>query len=151
MPVAKSPARHKPIGLSARFCRAHYPATPPNSRRPKNGANARWQVLFSVWRQPARQDAGRHCPKKLSNLPIPPTSLKQGWGGRDRTYECRDQNPVPYHLATPQEMPIIKQTLIPYTNRGARPHKPARLFWPLLRRKNRQSSPRADGAPGRGR
>src|SRR3989338_346979 len=24
-----------------------------------------------------------------------------GWGGRDRTYECRNQNPVPYHLATP--------------------------------------------------
>ena len=28
--------------------------------------------------------------------------LKIGWGGRDRTYECRNQNPVPYHLATPQ-------------------------------------------------
>ena len=26
-----------------------------------------------------------------------------GWGGRDRTYECRDQNPVPYRLATPQD------------------------------------------------
>lgn len=28
--------------------------------------------------------------------------LDTGWGGRDRTYECRNQNPVPYHLATPQ-------------------------------------------------
>ena len=28
--------------------------------------------------------------------------MKAGWGGRDRTYECRNQNPVPYHLATPQ-------------------------------------------------
>src|SRR5688572_1828436 len=28
--------------------------------------------------------------------------LQTGWGGRDRTYECRNQNPVPYHLATPQ-------------------------------------------------
>ena len=28
--------------------------------------------------------------------------IKTGWGGRDRTYECRNQNPVPYHLATPQ-------------------------------------------------
>lgn len=28
---------------------------------------------------------------------------KTGWGGRIRTSECRDQNPVPYHLATPQE------------------------------------------------
>jgi hypothetical protein len=25
-----------------------------------------------------------------------------GWGGRIRTCECRNQNPVPYHLATPQ-------------------------------------------------
>src|SRR5581483_772388 len=25
-----------------------------------------------------------------------------GWGGRIRTYECRIQRPVPYHLATPQ-------------------------------------------------
>src|SRR3954464_5050521 len=25
-----------------------------------------------------------------------------GWGGRIRTYECRFQRPVPYHLATPQ-------------------------------------------------
>src|SRR5688572_18608661 len=24
------------------------------------------------------------------------------WGGRTRTYECRFQRPVPYHLATPQ-------------------------------------------------
>jgi hypothetical protein len=27
---------------------------------------------------------------------------KVGWGGRIRTYEWRDQNPLPYHLATPQ-------------------------------------------------
>src|SRR5512135_790663 len=27
-----------------------------------------------------------------------------GWGGRDRTYECRNQNPMPYHLATPQKL-----------------------------------------------
>ena len=25
-----------------------------------------------------------------------------GWGGRIRTYDTRDQNPMPYHLATPQ-------------------------------------------------
>jgi hypothetical protein len=27
---------------------------------------------------------------------------KGGWGARDRTWECRNQNPVPYRLATPQ-------------------------------------------------
>jgi hypothetical protein len=25
-----------------------------------------------------------------------------GWGGRDRTSEWRNQNPLPYRLATPQ-------------------------------------------------
>ena len=25
-----------------------------------------------------------------------------GWGARIRTWECGDQNPVPYRLATPQ-------------------------------------------------
>ena len=28
--------------------------------------------------------------------------LNCGWGGRIRTYECRHQKPMPYHLATPQ-------------------------------------------------
>ena len=27
-----------------------------------------------------------------------------GWGGRIRTCECRYQKPVPYHLATPQQV-----------------------------------------------
>ncbi len=30
------------------------------------------------------------------------TPLQSGWGGRIRTYECRYQKPMPYHLATPQ-------------------------------------------------
>ena len=34
---------------------------------------------------------------------------KNGWGGRTRTHECRDQNPMPYHLATPQCETIIPQ------------------------------------------
>ena len=28
--------------------------------------------------------------------------IQHGWGGGIRTPEYRDQNPVPYHLATPQ-------------------------------------------------
>ena len=28
------------------------------------------------------------------------------WGGRIRTYEWRDQSPMPYHLATPQNQQI---------------------------------------------
>src|SRR5208282_1337923 len=34
------------------------------------------------------------------NEPLQPQ--KFGWGGRIRTSEWRDQNPLPYHLATPQ-------------------------------------------------
>ena len=29
-------------------------------------------------------------------------NYSNGWGGRIRTYGTRDQNPMPYHLATPQ-------------------------------------------------
>ena len=29
--------------------------------------------------------------------------LGDGWGGRIRTYGTRDQNPLPYRLATPQQ------------------------------------------------
>ena len=28
-------------------------------------------------------------------------NILNGWGGRIRTYDTRDQNPMPYHLATP--------------------------------------------------
>ena len=30
-----------------------------------------------------------------------------GWGGRDRTFACRNQNPMPYLLATPQWTGIV--------------------------------------------
>jgi hypothetical protein len=30
------------------------------------------------------------------------TVLENGWGGWIRTNACKDQNLVPYHLATPQ-------------------------------------------------
>ena len=29
---------------------------------------------------------------------------RSGWGGRIRTYGTRDQNPLPYRLATPQHV-----------------------------------------------
>ena len=35
--------------------------------------------------------------------------LENGWGGRIRTHECRDQNPVPYRLATPQSTHNLSQ------------------------------------------
>jgi hypothetical protein len=36
---------------------------------------------------------------------------EDGWGGRIRTLEWRDQNPLPYHLATPQKFEHINNTL----------------------------------------
>ena len=35
------------------------------------------------------------------------TSVLSGWGGRIRTYECRHQKPMPYHLATPQYFALV--------------------------------------------
>src|SRR3977135_1124739 len=32
-----------------------------------------------------------------------PNAGMGGWGGRDRTSEWRNQNPLPYRLATPQQ------------------------------------------------
>ena len=31
--------------------------------------------------------------------------ISGGWGARIRTWEWRNQNPLPYHLATPQQVP----------------------------------------------
>ena len=39
------------------------------------------------------------------------TRNKDGWGGRIRTLEWRDQNPLPYHLATPQKFEHNNNTL----------------------------------------
>ena len=43
--------------------------------------------------------AGGQPPRKARCARVTWTA---GWGGRDRTFECWNQNPVPYHLATPQ-------------------------------------------------
>ena len=39
---------------------------------------------------------------------------KDGWGGRIRTHGWRDQNPLPYRLATPQLKARYKNTIFPY-------------------------------------
>ena len=40
------------------------------------------------------------CPPDLTH----PRQKKRNWGGRIRTLEWRDQNPLPYRLATPQRL-----------------------------------------------
>src|SRR6185312_747999 len=49
--------------------------------------------------------AGRWTPA-LSHSSLPATACeaaKAGWGARIRTWGWRNQNPLPYHLATPQK------------------------------------------------
>ena len=70
--------------------------------------------VCQVTRDVVRQLPDWHCPRTapafLRPPPIAPYSSGQvvatcpttGWGGRIRTSEWRDQNPLPYHLATPQ-------------------------------------------------
>jgi hypothetical protein len=38
----------------------------------------------------------------LSELDV--VEMDNGWGARIRTWECRYQKPVPYRLATPQQI-----------------------------------------------
>ena len=39
-----------------------------------------------------------------------------GWGSKIRTYECWDQNPVPYRLAIPQKNLVSPQGFEPRTH-----------------------------------
>jgi CO/xanthine dehydrogenase Mo-binding subunit len=47
------------------------------------------------------------------SVPVVPPSAAitnakiRGWGAWIRTREWRNQNPLPYHLATPQQVPIF--------------------------------------------
>ena len=49
--------------------------------------------------------SARGCHPCLRYVPLPMspgrTKLSPGWGARIRTWEWRNQNPLPYHLATP--------------------------------------------------
>ncbi len=44
---------------------------------------------------------------------------ENGWGGRDRTYECRYQKAVPYHLATPQQSALYSAAILYVKGREA--------------------------------
>src|ERR1043166_229608 len=61
-------------------------------------------------RAPAHGDRAR-CPKSRGIAPflevMPHKAVETGlggWGARIRTWEWRNQNPLPYHLATPHRM-----------------------------------------------
>src|SRR4051794_6900089 len=39
----------------------------------------------------------------MTSRKCPTETTVGGWGARTRTWEWRNQNPLPYHLATPQQ------------------------------------------------
>ena len=51
--------------------------------------------------------------------------MKDGWGGRIRTYDTRYQKPMPYHLATPHQYSAHK---IPVFNKV-----PVALYMPAMK------------------
>src|SRR6267378_4075217 len=66
----------------------------------------RWEAPDFPRQRPA------YCPLTLGNVGGSPTPGNHtaetglaGWGARIRTWEWRNQNPLPYHLATPQRAP----------------------------------------------
>ena len=74
--------------------------------------------------------------------------LKTGWGGRDRTYECRNQNPVPYHLATPQL--LFCKIMQGMTIKSLR-HKTLHTVWNLPQRRSGSGLGRKLGKNARAR
>src|SRR5690348_3974721 len=60
----------------------------------------------------------------LCMIPVSRLQRQCGWGGRIRTCECRDQNPVPYHLATPHHEQV---GLLPDLH-GKRPQQSCATF-----------------------
>ena len=56
-----------------------------------------------------------------------------GWGARIRTWEWRNQNPLPYHLATPQKVPESRLEAISRAAAGPYRREPARsMSAPLI-------------------
>lgn len=82
---------------------------------------ASWQKALPCSPQPShaspheeRNSAAGRIPLVTTTKPKRPTvtrpsadhlsiKMSNGWGARIRTWVCRNQNPMPYHLATPQK------------------------------------------------
>ncbi len=101
--VAWRKAGSKPASVIARLdpgdhCR--YPAGPALTPLP---ANRRGRLGSSGCRRFGGTRRGGETPRRsAAGLLEPLAPGRAGWGGRVRTSEWRNQNPLPYHLATPQ-------------------------------------------------
>src|SRR5450755_2443996 len=98
--------------------------TSPSEKRP---TMHRPRLMFMCFTT-AAASCGLALPVKMrmrSNFIVAPRCDRRGygWGGRDRTYECRNQNPVPYHLATPQGKTVTYEILEGRHRLGKRPER----------------------------
>jgi hypothetical protein len=113
------PTRHRKLLAS----RSKLTGKRANVRNPANlleelnvgrpSSNSHPTLLFNSEETKAAQNfqmAGRICfqmrPKTWLGTELfhnELSALSPGWGGRDRTSEWRNQNPLPYRLATPQQ------------------------------------------------
>src|SRR5215468_1141734 len=60
------------------------------------------QHRISKWRAESISKCARKTAWEQSRFCKEFSALSVGWGARIRTWEWRNQNPLPYHLATPQ-------------------------------------------------
>ena len=70
-------------------------------------------ILGCRWSR-AKRANGPTCERKEKST----QHANNGWGGRIRTYEWRDQNPLPYHLATPQHVNALSLATAPLRARS---------------------------------
>src|SRR5262249_8921626 len=69
-------------------------------------AEIRVFVLGFAIRRPGRTQQRPHVRAHFPpNREVVKKHARDGWGARIRTWEWRNQNPLPYHLATPQRAP----------------------------------------------
>jgi hypothetical protein len=66
-------------------------------------ARKRKQHRISKWRVESVSKCAQRLGWEQSCFHNELSALSPGWGGRDRTSEWRNQNPLPYRLATPQQ------------------------------------------------
>src|SRR5947199_4155637 len=78
-------------------------------RRVRIACEQRERVAGTVVGRAHNCCAARFCPPALNAAACHQARQvsKTGWGGRIRTSEWRDQNPLPYHLATPQHPSLL--------------------------------------------
>ena len=97
---------HGPVGCPLLHPRSNHWAVKRRSHPPDKLKSWDWgDLCFCLPRPPERPSvsvAAALARGRTRHSFLPLMKERTGWGGRDRTSACRNQNPVPYRLATPQ-------------------------------------------------